>query len=331
MIKFANPVWSYAYISLMFLLFFLFWSFKKQQLLQERFAQKGLLPYLMLSLNMKKRKTKLILMFSFFILSFFSLMRPQWGFQWRQMPKQGVNFLIALDVSKSMLSEDIKPNRLERSKLAIGDLVKKLTGDRIGLIIFTSRAFLQCPLTSDYSGFLTTLQDVSVNLLPRGGTSLTDAIKQAIVVFKDIPGKNKILIVITDGENHEGDPLKMAQDAKDAGIAIYCIGIGTLEGDLIPFTDNEGKRAFLKDIQGNVVKSRMNETLLKKISLITGASYIRATSIDFGLLRIYDEKVSKLEKVELKSKRIKVYEDRFQIFLSLALICLILEFFIDEK
>ncbi|MFH1691128.1 MAG: VWA domain-containing protein [Candidatus Omnitrophota bacterium] len=274
---------------------------------------------------------KLILLFSFFALSIFSLMRPQWGFQWRQMPKQGVNFLIALDASKSMLSEDIKPNRLERSKLAIGDLVKKLTGDRVGLLVFTSRAFLQCPLTSDYSGFLTTLKDVNVNLLPHGGTSLTDAIKESLAVYKDVPGKNKILIVITDGENHEGDPLKMAQEAKNADIAIYCIGIGTREGDLIPFVDREGKKAFLKDKQGNVVKSHMNEDLLKKIALMTGGSYIRANSVDFGLLRIYEEKVSRLEKVELKSKRIKVYEDRFQIFLSIALVFLIFEFFIDEK
>ncbi len=331
MIKFADPDWIYGFIFLLFLVFFIQWSFKKQQRLQARFAQNDLWPYLIVSLNTKKRRAKLILLLSFLVLAFFSLMRPQWGFQWREIPKQGVSFLMALDVSKSMLSQDIKPSRLERAKLAIGDLVNKLKGDRIGLIIFTNRAYLQCPLTTDYFGFLLTLRDVKPNSMPRGGTSIASAIREAIDIYKDASGREKSLIIITDGENHEGDPLKIAQEAKKAGIVIYCIGIGTSEGDLIPATDNDGKRVFLKDRSGNVIKSRLNETLLKDIALTTGGGYIRASAVDFGLLKIYDEKISKLEKNEPKNKKIKIYEERFQIFLAIALICLILESFTEEK
>lgn len=331
MMIFARPNWSYAYIFLLVFIFFLFRMVKRKQELQEKFADKKLLSALIISLSSKKRKIKLILLFCFFVLSIFSLMRPQWGFHWQETKQQGVSFLIALDVSKSMLSEDIKPNRLERSKLAIGDLVKKLTGDRIGLILFTSRAFLQCPLTSDYGGFLMTLKPIDVNIMPCGGTSIAGAIKEAIAVFKENPCKDKILTIITDGENLEGDPLGTAQDAKKAGIIIYCIGVGTTQGDLIPVVDREGGKSFLKDQGGQVVKSRLDEKLLEDIALTTGGGYIHSAPTEFGLVKIYDDKIRKLEKNEFKNKKIKIYEDRFQIFLGLALVCLILEFFIDEK
>lgn len=331
MMIFAQPNWSYAYIFLSVFVFFLYRMIKRKQELREKFAGKKLSAALVVSLSSKKRKIKFILFFCFFVLSIFSLMRPQWGFHWQETKQQGISFLIALDVSKSMLSEDIKPNRLERSKLAIGDLIKKLTGDRIGLILFTSRAFLQCPLTSDYGGFLMTLKPINVNTMPRGGTSMAGAMKEAVEVFKGNPCKDKILIIITDGENLEGDPLCVAQDAKKAGIIIYCIGVGTTQGDLIPVIDQEGKKSFLKDKEGHVVKSRLDEKLLENIALMTGGGYVHSVPTEFGLVKIYDDKIKKFEKGEFKNKKIKIYEDRFQIFLGLALICLILEFFIDEK
>lgn len=331
MIRFASSDWGYGFILLLFLFIFVFVSLKRQRRHEARFASENLWPYLTFSLNKKKRQIKLILLLAFFMLAIFSLMRPQWGFQWREIPKQGVNFLIAIDVSKSMLSEDIKPSRLERAKLALGDLVRRLDGDRIGLIVFTARSFLQCPLTSDYAGFLLTLSNIDSGLMPKGGTSISSAIKEAMDVFKDASGKDKILIIITDGENHEGDPVKMAQEAKKAGIIIYCIGIGTQAGDLIPVMGQDGKKSFLKDRAGNVVKTRLNETLLKEVALSTGGGYVRASTIDFGLLKIYSEKISRLEKVKLKSKKVKVFEERFQFFLWAALVLLILEFFIEEK
>jgi Ca-activated chloride channel family protein len=258
-------------------------------------------------------------------------MRPQWGFSWEEVRRSGLDILIAIDTSKSMLAGDIKPNRLERSKLAVKDLIKKLRGDRIGLIAFSGNAFLQCPLTVDYSGFLLSLNELNFNSIPKGGTSISSAIKTAMDSYEGGQKKYKILVIITDGEDHEGNVAEMAEKAKDAGIKIFSIGIGTKEGELISVTDESGNKVFLKDRQGNVVKTRLDETTLQKIALTTGGSYVRATNTEFGLDLIYEEKLSKMEKREIESNMIKRYEERFQIPLAIALVLLCLEPFISER
>jgi len=258
-------------------------------------------------------------------------MRPQWGFHWEEVKRTGVDIVIALDTSKSMLSEDVKPNRLQRSKLAIKDLVRNLKGDRIGLIAFSGSAFLQCPLTVDYGGFLLSLDDVGIDTIPKGGTSITSAIKEALRSYEGGQKKYKVLIVITDGEDHEGDPVQAAEEAKKEGISIFCAGIGTQEGDLIPVVDESGQKAFLKDEQGAVVKSRLDENSLQKIALGTGGVYVRATNTEFGLDLIYRDRISKMEKRELQTKMNKHYEERFQIFLWLVLFLLVIEPFINDK
>ncbi|MBN1520954.1 MAG: VWA domain-containing protein, partial [Candidatus Aureabacteria bacterium] len=236
-----------------------------------------------------------------------------------------------VDTSKSMLAQDVKPNRLERAKLAIKDFIKHLQGDRIGLIAFSGEAFLQCPLTVDYNGFLLSLDSLSVNSITRGGTSISQAIKEAIKSYEGGFKKYKVLIMITDGEDHEGAPLKAAEDAKKEGIKIFCIGIGTPEGELISVEDEKGNKTFLKDSQGNVVKTRLDETTLQKIALATGGSYVRSGATEFGLDMIYDKKLSKMEKRELESKLAKQFEDRFQIPLALAFLLLAGELFINER
>ena len=329
--KFFRPDLIHAIWLVIALAIFYIWAFKKRKNDMEKFAQKELIIELVPSFNFRRRYIKASLVLIAFILCIISLMRPQWGFHWKEVKRKGLDILVAIDTSKSMLTEDVKPNRLERSKLAVKDLVRKLKGDRIGLIAFAGTSFLQCPLTVDYDGFMTTLDDLNVNTIPRGGTSISSAIYKAIETYGEGDKKYSVLVIITDGEDHEGDLSNAAEGAGKEGIKIFCIGIGTEEGELIPIAEEEGTKNFLKDASGNVVKSRLNEDILKKIAIDTGGSYVRATGAEFGLDLLYEEKLSKMEKREFDSKLEKKYEDRFQIPLTLAFLLLIIELFINEK
>ncbi|MBU0547204.1 MAG: VWA domain-containing protein [Candidatus Omnitrophica bacterium] len=329
--RFAAVNFAFGFIVVLALALFYYWAAKMRKQALERFAQKELLNELLSCLDYRKRILKTSLMVLVVSLMLFALLRPQWGFHWEEVKRKGVDILIALDTSKSMLAEDVKPSRFQRSKLAIKDLVRNLKGDRIGLIAFSGSAFLQCPLTLDYGGFLLSLDNTGIDTIPKGGTSITSAIKEALRSYEGGQKKYKVLVVITDGEDHEGDPEQAAEEVKKEGIKIFCIGIGTKEGDLVPVTDETGQKSFLKDSQGNVVKSHLDEVSLQKVALKTGGVYVRATNAEFGLDLIYRERIAKMEKRELEAKMNKHYEERFQIFLWLALFLLIVEHFIGDR
>jgi len=313
------------------LVLFYIWANKRRVRAMEAFAHKDLLVHLTPSIDRKKQNMKVFLVLLSVSAIALSLMRPQWGFEWKEVKRSGLDILIAIDTSRSMLAEDVKPNRLERSKLAVKDLIQKLQGDRIGLIAFAGSAFLQCPLTVDYSGFMLSLDDLNVNTLPKGGTSLSHAIKTALDSYEGGKKKYMALVIITDGEDHEGDAAEWAEKARQQGIKIFTVGIGTREGELIPVTDEAGNRMFLKDRDGNVVKTRLDEKTLQDIALATGGSYVKATATEFGLDLIYEEKLSKMEKREVENKMVRKYYERYQIPLAFALLLLCIEPFIRER
>jgi Ca-activated chloride channel family protein len=329
--KFGNLHMAYLLWLLPALILFFIRAQKRRKKDMEHFADTELLPDLTRSVNTKGRAYRTVCVLGAVLLIIVSLMRPRWGFEWQEVKRSGLDILIAVDTSKSMLAEDVKPSRLERSKLAVKDLIKKLRGDRVGLIAFSGSAFLQCPLTVDYNGFLLSLDDLSPDTIPKGGTSLSSAIRIALDSYEGGMKKYKVLVIITDGEDHEGSPLKLAEQAKEKGIRIFTIGIGTKEGELIPVTDAAGNSMYLKDRNGNVVKTRLDEGTLREIALNTGGSYVKATAAEFGLELIYDEKLSKIEPREIKNKMVKKYKERFQIPLILALILIGAEPFIKER
>lgn len=329
--RFAAPHFIFSFFAVIFLLLFYFWAAKSRKRALEKFAQKELLGELLSTVDCRKRLIKKALLVAAAGFIIFSLLRPQWGFHWEEVKRKGLDIIIALDTSKSMLAEDVLPSRLERAKLAAKDLVGALKGDRIGLIAFSGSAFLQCPLTVDYGGFLLSLEDISAETIPLGGTSISSAIKEALAGYSGGEKKYKVMIIITDGEDHVGDALKAAEEAKKEGIVIFCIGIGTKEGELIQVTDSQGQKEFLKDKAGNAVKSSLDEDVLQKIALATGGAYVRATNTEFGLELIYREKLSKMEKRELEGKMNKRYEERFGIFLAIAVLLLLAEFFISDR
>jgi Ca-activated chloride channel family protein len=190
---------------------------------------------------------------------------------------------------------------------------------------------LQCPLTLDYGAFAIALNAINIGIIPRGGTSISSAIRTAITAFEGKERKYKAVILITDGEDHEGDPVKAAEEASEQGIKIFCVGVGTEKGELIPVVDENGKMSFLKDRQGQVVQSRLDETTLQKIALTTGGGYVRAAGAEYGLDIIYNEKIATMEKRELESKLQKRYEERYQIPAAIALGLLCLEALLGER
>lgn len=330
--QYGNPKYfSVIFAAAIILVLFYVWTTARRKRLIERFADKGLLASIAPTASSARKIIKVIIMIAAVSLCLFALARPQWGFEWEETKRSGIDILIAIDVSKSMLATDVKPNRLERSKFAVKDLVKKLNGDRIGLVAFAGSSFLQCPLTIDYNGFMLALDDLSAGSIPRGGTSISSAISEATDAFKGQDKKYKVLVIITDGENFEGDPMRVAKAAAETGVKIYCVGVGTAEGELIPSSDERGERAYLADRQGQVVKTKLNEDLLKSLAISTGGSYIRATQAEFGLTVLYDRSISRLEKRDIEAKMRKRYQERFQYFLAFAAILLFLEPLISER
>ena len=245
------------------------------------------------------------------------------------MKKQGVEVIIALDVSNSMLAEDIQPDRLSRAKQAISRLVDNLDNDKIGLIIFAGDAYTQIPITTDYVSAKMFLSAISPEMVPKQGTAIGAAINLGVRSFTPGEGKSKALIIITDGENHEDNPVSAGEDAAKAGVVIYTIGIGSTEGVPIPVTLN-GKKDYLKDASGNTVITKLDEDILKKIAMSANGNYVRASNTNIGLDQIYSD-IKNMKKQELESSQYTEYNDQFQIFAAMALFLLIAEFIIMDR
>lgn len=245
----------------------------------------------------------------------------------------GVDIMLAVDVSRSMLANDILPSRLEAARLSIQDLTRNLRGERIGLVAFSGTAFTLCPLTSDYSAFLLYLRDLSVESIPRGGTNLEQALTTAVRSLDGDGDRPRIIILLSDGENHEGNPIAAARLAADRGITIYTVGVGTLEGEIIPIVDEYGRQSYLQTSDGRIVKSELHESLLQEIAHIGGGEYRRAVQADFGLTEIYDAFIASLrgetaDSVDVSQSDARVRArnvpvDRYYIplFATVALIC----------
>jgi Ca-activated chloride channel family protein len=273
---------------------------------------------------------KLILLLSALFFFIFGLSGPQFGTKLRETKRKGVEIIIALDVSNSMMAEDIQPNRLERAKQAISKLVDQLRNDKIGLIVFAGEAFTQLPITTDYVSAKMFLSNISTNIVPVPGTAIGAAINLAEKSFTPEGKSDKAIIVITDGENHEDDAVGMATEARGKGIFVHTIGIGLPQGAPIPTESGNNQKNYLKDNEGNVVISKLNEVLLQQIATAGNGIYIRATNTQIGLNTIFDE-ISKMNKTEYKAKRYAEYEDQFQWPFGIAILLLVIELLVLER
>ena len=322
--KFGAPYYFYLLWTLVPLIIFLIWANRKKYDLLVRFCGVNLFSKLV-TLNFKDlQKSKAIFVTLAFLFLLLALTRPQWGYQWEDYKQEGVDIIIALDVSRSMLAEDIKPNRLERAKRKISDLLYMLRGDRIGLVAFAGTSFVQCPLTLDYAAARIFLNAIDTDLIPVQGTALGEALRKSTKAFRTQENKSKAIILITDGEDQTGQAMKAAEDAKKAGVKIFTIGLGKEIGAPLP-NPNMGS-GFLKNENGDVIITKLNESILQKISIMTGGSYVRSVTGDIDLKTIYLDQINQnLDKNKFKSERRKIWQERFQWFIFLAFLILVYE------
>lgn len=323
--RFGASQWLWGLAALPLLLGFLVWTWRARARLAARFADAGLWQQLAGEEPAAARRWKPILFILAVALMIVGLAGPQWGARAVMLQRRGLDIVISLDVSRSMLAADVKPNRLERAKREISGILDRLAGDRIGLVVFSGDAFVQCPLTLDASAARMLLDAVGVNSGGRPGTIVADAIESAIGMYEQNERQFKILILVTDGEGHEGDPLAAAQKAAEAGIRIYTVGIGTPQGEPIPEFDERGNQiGFKKDENGQVVLSRLDEVTLQKVALATNGRYFRAGPAQMELDALFDE-LSTLEKKEMEGRLFTEFEQRFHYFLIPAFLLLAVE------
>ncbi len=266
----------------------------------------------------------LILLFILFAI--IALARPRFGLKMEMFERKGIDIMVCLDISKSMLAEDIKPNRLERARYETTKFFDLLKGDRIGLTIFAGDAFVQCPLTLDYGAAKMFLDAVTPDWIPIPGTALATAIDVSEKAFASTTKKHKVLIIISDGEDHDGDPLAAAKEASANGTKIYTIGIGTLAGVPLPEQKGNGSVIYKKDNAGNLVLSKLNPEILEDLARIGNGRYFHAGT-DLDLALIYSE-IMKMEKKDLGINAMSTFEEQYQVFLFIAMILLIAEFFV---
>lgn len=326
MIQFAQIEYLAIILAIPFLFLFYGITRRLRRRRLERFGERALVEKLMPDVSRSRGWIKIALWsVALFFLSV-GLARPQLGARLKEVETTGVEIMIALDVSNSMLAEDYTPNRLERAKLAISRLVDKMKQDRIGLIVFAGKSFVQLPITADYISAKIFLNSISTSSVPVQGTAIGDAILTAIRGFSLESSNSRAIIVITDGENHEDDPVMAAKEAKNLGIPVFTIGIGTDGGKPIPIGNGE----LLKDREGNIVVSKLDERILNEVAEEGGGTYIKAGNSDFGLEAIVD-RIHNMDKQQYKSVVFEDFDEQYMYFFAIALFFLILEYIVGER
>ena len=309
---------------------FFLYAFRKKRKTLARFAQVEMIRRMTGGISRGRQYLKAFLILLVACFAVLALARPQFGTKMELMRRKGLDVVMAVDVSLSMYAEDIKPNRMARSKQEIGKFVDRLGGDRVALVAFAGEPFLQCPLTSDYGAFKIFLDVLGPDLIPTPGTDIAGAIEASLRAFDPKDRKYRVLVLLTDGEDHSGRAEKIAEEAAKEGVAIYTVGIGLPSGVPIPLKDEQGNVAYKKDRNGNVVTTKLDEVLLQKIALATNGKYYHAEPGRFELGDVLRE-IQKMEKRELDSERMDQYEERFQIPLGIALVLLAAEMLISDR
>lgn len=330
-VRFQYPYLLHGLWGVLILSGFFYWVFRHKEKLLKQFGRLEMLRKMMPGFQKSRVIWKSVLFILGYIFLILAMADPQIGTRLEEVKRKGVDIMIALDVSLSMHAEDVAPNRLEKAKHEVSGLIDILQGDRVGLIAFAGMAHVQCPLTLDYAAAKIFLRDMDTDLIPQPGTALDDAIAKAIRSFDTKDRKHKVLILITDGEGHEGKPLERAKEAAKEGIVIYTIGIGSPEGVPIPVYDRNGRPAgYKKDREGNVVTTKLDVETLQKIAFETNGKYYISSGGESELKKIYAE-INKMDKKELKAKRFTQYEDRYQYFVLLALLFFLWETVLPER
>lgn len=329
--RFYSPEYLMLLIGVGLLGLFLFFALARKQQLLKRFGDIPLIMKTAPYISFARQRTKAVLLILGLALVVLAAARLQFGTHLEKVKREGLDIMIALDVSNSMLATDMKPNRLESAKQEIRAIIDRLRGDRIGLIAFAGEAFVQCPLTLDYATAEMLLSAMDNEAISVQGTSLTAALETAMKAFNQQEKQHKVLLLLTDGEDHEGSVIEAAEKARQEGIKVYAVGIGSPAGVPIPIVDRRGSQVgFKKDENGEIIVSKLDESTLQKLALTTGGKYYHATGGEIELDRIFEE-ISSLEKKELEGTLVTRYDDRYQWPLLLAMVFIVGEFFLPER
>ncbi|MDB6149004.1 MAG: von Willebrand factor type [Chthoniobacter sp.] len=318
---FAQPQWFWALLLLPLLLALFIGSEARRRKLLRTLVAARLEDRLAGTISVGKRRWRFALLLLAAAGAIVSLARPQYGFTWQHSQRKGRDVLIAIDVSRSMLANDLAPSRLARARLAAQDLIAQLEGDRVGLIAFAGNAFLQAPLTADFSAIMTSLEEFDVDLIPRGGTNLAEAIRVAVDAFGKGESDNRALVVFTDGEELDADGVKVATESRDL-LRIFAVGLGSPEGSLIPVTGSAGGTEFVRDAKGEFVKSRLDEPRLQKIAEVTGGFYVRLQSGPAEMTRVVREGFQQMNEKEIDAKMARQPIEQYHWPLAVAIVAL---------
>jgi Ca-activated chloride channel family protein len=317
----ARPVFIFLFLELTR------WKRKAIKKLGDREVVKQMMP----DVSFSRPWVKFILFAAAYSLCIIGAADPQIGSKVEEVKRKGADLMILLDVSNSMLAQDLAPNRLENAKRAIAQLIDNLHDDRIGLIVFAGQAYVQLPVTTDYSAAKLFLSTINTNMVPTQGTAIGAAIDLGMKSFDFKNGTGKAMIIITDGENHEDDAVASAKNATDKDVSVHVIGVGSVQGAPIPYYQDGKQMGFHKDEDGKTdVLSKLNEDMCKEIAAAGNGAYVRATNANSGFSLVMDQ-IAKIQRKTVDSKSFKEYEDRFQFFLGVALLLLVIEFFISNR
>lgn len=329
--RFADPSYFYCLIPLALLGIILFLAGKHHYAQLQQLGTQSLISRLSASVNWRGRKWQARLWYLALLLMVVALARPQWGSHVEYIERRGVEVMVVLDVSESMMAEDFKPNRLARAKLEILELMDNLAGNDLGLVLFSGAAFIQFPLTSDFATARTFLDAAEPDIISRPGTVIGEAIEIAVEGFNYERATQKIIVLLTDGENHEGDAFAAAQAAADQGVIIYTIGFGSGDGEPIPIYDELGNPlGFKKDRNGQTVLTRLDELALQQIANITNGLYFRARPDGREVSLLVDE-IGQLQTAEMESRFETRGVERFQWFLAAAILALVIVELIPDR
>ncbi len=327
MFRFSNPEYLYLLLLIPVIIGLFWYSVRKQKQWINSFGIYKTILKLMPGHSFNRYWIKFIIATAAYIFIIIALAGPQVGAKLTEVKRKGMEMIIALDVSNSMLAQDIKPNRIERAKQAISQLIDRFNNDRIGLIVFAGDAYIQLPVTNDYASAKLFLSSINPGMVPKQGTAIGRAIELAVNSFSPNANTGKVIALISDGENHTDDPIEAAAMAAENGISIYTIGIGSPEGAPIPLGNNQ---EFLKDADGKVVITRLDEETLTKIAVTANGKYVRASNTQFGLLPIY-ESLKKVDRKAIKDKVYSEYNEQYQYILAIAIALLFAELIILDR
>lgn len=330
MFRFENNIFFYAFAILPVMILIFTWYIYSTKKQLKKLGDYSLVKSLVPDVSRSKKIAKFILLLFAFSSLILAMCNLQTGSKTQEVKREGADIIVCLDVSNSMLAQDLSPNRLERAKYALEKMIDKLQGDRLGIIVFAGEAYVQLPITTDYSAAKMFLSSINTEMVPTQGTNIGAAIRKALEGFSKDLEKNKTIVVITDGENHEPEAVEAAEEAAKAGIMINAIGVGSENGVPIPIMNGGVMSGYRKDKDGNTVVTKLNKEVLQEIAGKTDGIFVQATNADIGLNAILD-KMADLDKKQIDTKMYTDYEDQYQWFLGLALVFFLIEFFISER